>query len=133
MFPLPTADNNPTDLTAGPDGNLWLTQRPTGGKLPGAIGRITPAGAIAQFPLPTAGSIPGNLKVGPDGNLWFLAIRYHPSGIVGSRPGSIGRITLKPRQRRVVAVAQSRVSATSILPGVDEALNPASARRRGLR
>ena len=48
----------------GPDGNLWF---PEGG----AIGRITPSGAVTEFPLPKSGSDAGALTVGPDGKLWF--------------------------------------------------------------
>jgi streptogramin lyase len=61
-------------ITAGPDGNLWFTGA-------GAIGRITPSGAITLFPVP--GSAPGAITAGPDGNLWFL----------DNGTGKIGRIT----------------------------------------
>ena len=40
-----TAGSQPVDITRGPDGNLWFTENAN----PGAIGRITPSGAIAQF------------------------------------------------------------------------------------
>ena len=55
----------------------------------GAIGRITPSGAITEFPLPTANIGAGDLTVGPDGNLWF------PEELsVGPSPRyAIGRIT----------------------------------------
>jgi streptogramin lyase len=57
---------NIAQVRAGPDGNLWFTDRA------GAIGRITTDGVITRF---TSGLNPGSqpfsLAVGPDGNLWF--------------------------------------------------------------
>src|SRR3954471_19246906 len=44
-----TADSFPLGITAGPDANLWFTER-VGNK----IGRITPAGTITEFTIPTA-------------------------------------------------------------------------------
>lgn len=37
-----TSDANPKGIVAGPDGNLWFTEK----SRPGRIGRITPSGAI---------------------------------------------------------------------------------------
>jgi streptogramin lyase len=34
------------------------------------IGRITPAGVLAEFAVPTTGDL-GGIVAGPDGNLWF--------------------------------------------------------------
>ena len=55
----------PTDIAAGPDGNMWFTERHR-------IGRITPAGVITEFSegifLPFGSS---GIAAGPDGNLWF--------------------------------------------------------------
>ncbi|HMH50707.1 MAG TPA: FG-GAP-like repeat-containing protein [Candidatus Acidoferrum sp.] len=65
-FALPNAGSAPVGITAGPDGNLWFTER-AGNR----IGNITPAGVITEFPLPTAGSGPTGIVSGPDGNLWF--------------------------------------------------------------
>src|SRR5262249_38183654 len=96
-FPLPTADNNPGDLTVGPDGNLWFAEYSvgsTGIESGSAIGRITPSGAVTEFPLPTADSDPGDLTVGPDGNLWFAESPLssgHPGDV--PQPGAIVRIT----------------------------------------
>ncbi|MCA1683626.1 MAG: right-handed parallel beta-helix repeat-containing protein, partial [Actinobacteria bacterium] len=56
-----------SNITAGPDGNLWFTERS------GTIGRITPTGVITEFALP--GGVPGGLvwdiTVGSDGALWY--------------------------------------------------------------
>jgi streptogramin lyase len=70
---------------AGPDGNLWFAEGfyPEGLRV---IGRITPAGAIAQFPLP-ASIFASALTFGPDGNLWFSEL------IPRGKTGVIGRIT----------------------------------------
>src|ERR1017187_324827 len=50
-------------MTAGPDGNLWLTypSRPS-------IIRMTSAGKATEFKLPSSAA---GITVGPDGNLWF--------------------------------------------------------------
>ena len=67
-FTIPTADSEPSGITAGPDGALWFTEE-YGNK----IGRITPQGDIfiTEFPIPTANSGPNGIASGPDGNLWF--------------------------------------------------------------
>jgi streptogramin lyase len=76
-----TALSQPEDITAGPDGNLWFTEKAA----PGRIGRITPAGVISEFSAGlTIGSQPESIVAGPDGNLWFTET---------ANPGRIGRIT----------------------------------------
>jgi virginiamycin B lyase len=55
----------PTELTSGPDGNVWFVAGNDH-----MLGRITPQGAISEFPLP-AGITLGDITLGPDGNLWF--------------------------------------------------------------
>jgi len=46
-FVIPTPDRRPLGITAGPDGNVWFMEL-QGNK----IGRITPAGVIAEFSEP---------------------------------------------------------------------------------
>src|SRR5438128_620340 len=62
-----TAGAQPRGITAGPDGNLWFTER-----LGNRIGRITPLGVVTEF---SAGITPSanlqGITAGPDGNLWF--------------------------------------------------------------
>lgn len=57
-------------LTAGSDGNLWLTETQ------GDIVRFALTGATlgttTTFALPTPGSNPGAITAGPDGNVWFV-------------------------------------------------------------
>ncbi len=93
-FALPAAGSYPYGITQGPDGNLWFTEWRCGGCDPrapgngGTIGRITPAGAIAEFTLPTYFSLPETITPGPDGNLWFVETaanqfgRITPTGAV---------------------------------------------------
>jgi hypothetical protein len=74
----------PSQITTGPDGNLWFTENANGGR----IGRITPAGTITEFTNGlTADSGPEAIAAGPDGNLWFTE---------NNDPGRIGRITPGP-------------------------------------
>jgi hypothetical protein len=74
-FHLPTADSNVLGITAGPDGNLWMTEY-TGGGVGGVsrIVRMTPIGAVRDFLVPSADAEPAGITVGPDGNLWFTEI-----------------------------------------------------------
>jgi virginiamycin B lyase len=71
-IPLP-ANVYVSDITKGPDSNLWFTAGDT-------IGRISPSGIIRKFPLP-ANSFSKSITAGPDGNLWF------------KEPDKVGRIT----------------------------------------
>ena len=90
LFAIPgTARNSfediPSDITAGPDGNVWFTQ-----KRFNEIGRITPAGAIREFSVPSSGPI--GIAAGSDGNLWFTQSdadrigRITPDGVVTNFP-----------------------------------------------
>jgi len=67
-FLLPTAQSGPGDITPGPDGALWFTER-VGDK----IGRITSTGGIQEYPTPTDFKAPLHITAGSDGNLWFTA------------------------------------------------------------
>jgi len=62
-FTIPTLNSGATNITAGPDGNVWFTE-PTAGK----IARVTPAGVITEFAMPGTGY--SLIASGPDGNLW---------------------------------------------------------------
>ncbi len=52
------------DLAAGPDGNIWFTE-----KRADKIGRLTAGGTITIFAT-AANSTPLGITAGPDGNLW---------------------------------------------------------------
>jgi virginiamycin B lyase len=85
-YPLPTDWSVPEGIAAGPDGNMWFTGY-------GAIGRITPAGAITEYPLPH-GSGPKGIAAGPDGSMWFTEVtegygkigRITPTGVITEYP-----------------------------------------------
>src|SRR3954454_8049450 len=57
---------NPAQVQAGPDGNLWFSDRN------GSVGQITTGGTVTRF---TSGLNPGSavrsIALGTDGNLWF--------------------------------------------------------------
>jgi len=82
-FPLPASIVWPTNITKGPDGNLWFIAGAT-------IGRITPTGVIRLFSLPTKQLGAVGIIDGPDGNLWFSEVSL-PGVQSGKR--KIGRIT----------------------------------------
>lgn len=77
--------NAPRAITAGPDGNMWFTNR-----FAHAIGRVTPAGVVSIFADPAI-SFPEAITTGPDGNLWFTNAdavgRITPAGVVTSFGG----------------------------------------------
>jgi streptogramin lyase len=97
-FPVPTVSASPFAVAAGPDGNVWFTERSAG-----RIGRITPAGTITEFLLPSASSAPVTITTGPDGALWFAetggnavgritvagAVEEYPLTGAGAQPGVI--------------------------------------------
>src|SRR6187551_1967086 len=63
-FSAPGTD--PAQVVAGPDGNLWFSDRN------GSVGQITTAGTATRF---TSGLNPGSavrsIAMGRDGNMWF--------------------------------------------------------------
>ena len=70
-FALPSNSAIPSDITLGPDGNLWFTDHGSG-----KVGEINPqTDAVSEFSIPTTGGATANpnaITVGPDGNLWFV-------------------------------------------------------------
>ena len=65
---FPIAGSNIAQVRAGPDGNLWFTDRA------GKIGEITTAGAVTEYGTANglnANSQPFSIALGPDGNMWF--------------------------------------------------------------
>jgi DNA-binding beta-propeller fold protein YncE len=92
-YSVPTPFSGPTDITTGPDGNLWFTESNAG-----KIGQITTSGMFTEFSLP-AGNSPGEITLGPDGNLWFVT----GEGVLSRRaillPCSITPMTVECWQR----------------------------------
>ncbi len=86
-FPVISASSQPDGITAGPDGNMWFTE-----KEGNSIGRITPTGRVTEYPLPTPSAAPYDIAAGSDGNLWFTEAaankigRITPSGTVTEYP-----------------------------------------------
>jgi hypothetical protein len=59
------AGTNPSATIAGPDGNLWFTDRGT----TASIGKVTPTGAITNYSAGlNTGSSPSGITLGSDGN-----------------------------------------------------------------
>jgi streptogramin lyase len=104
-----SAGAEPGAITAGPDGNLWFTER-RGLR----IGRITPNGVVTEFSAGiTGGSRPSDITVGPDGNLWFTV---YPGG---GETGRIGRITPSGVVTEFREGIGTRASPTFITAGAD--------------
>jgi streptogramin lyase len=78
---------SPSQIAAGPDGNLWFTI----GGAPGHIGNINPSThAITGFLLPdNTRDFPNAIAAGPDGNVWFT----QGDGLVGDEIGVINPTT----------------------------------------
>jgi virginiamycin B lyase len=85
VFPGPFPSfTGPFGVTAGPDGNLWVTLNEAN-----SIGQFTPGGELSRvFSIPTPGSRPRSITTGPDGNLWFTEWlankigRITPGGVI---------------------------------------------------
>ena len=57
---------------------------------PKGIGRMTPAGVLAEFAIPTFDGFPRGIAVGSDNNLWFTEHGHNPPSFGGGN--AIGRI-----------------------------------------
>jgi streptogramin lyase len=92
-----SADTEPYEIVAAPDGNLWFTE-PRANR----IARVTPRGAVSELTAGIgSGTAPLHLTVGPDGNLWYSSAyknqvsRITPAGSVTDFPAgdASGRIS----------------------------------------
>src|SRR4030081_411914 len=81
-YPLPPTGIGPGAITAGPDGNLWVTEAgdPKGEH---KIAKMTTKGDVTEYTIPPVWSYPAGIAAGSDGNLWFTERSL----------GKIGRIT----------------------------------------
>jgi virginiamycin B lyase len=61
-----TVHSRPSNITTGPDGNLWFTEQ-----LTGRIGRITTNGVISESAYLPTNCLPYDIITGPDGAMWF--------------------------------------------------------------
>jgi streptogramin lyase len=64
--------SQPWDIAAGPDGNLWFSERTGPIGYAGQMARITPTGEVTEFKEGITGDTePDGVTAGPDGNVWF--------------------------------------------------------------
>ncbi len=102
----------PAGITAGPDGNAWISKLST-------IARVSPGGRVAEFSI-GGDAIPTSITVGPDAHLWFL----DTVGSFVARRQGLGRITTDGKIEQVL-VEQDRQGVSmpsSILTGPDGSL-----------
>ena len=85
-FPV-SINNRALDITAGPDGAMWIVT------IAQQIARVALNGSITNvFDTPTPNSFPRAITAGPDGNLWFTEqaanqiARITTSGVVTEFP-----------------------------------------------
>lgn len=92
-FALPSPDDFPEEITAGPDSDLWFTEDVSQNEniTASKIGRMTITGVITEFPLPHPAESLWAITSGPDGNLWFAECM--PVINNGCTDGQIGRVT----------------------------------------
>ncbi len=109
------------DLTVAPDGALWFIGSSFSPGQDGVIGRITTSGVLTEVQIsPGPANENSVLTVGSDGNLWFP-----------ESSGMIARINIVDVPT-IAAVAHSRAGITAITFDFPDALNPATARKRGV-
>ena len=77
-----------TNITGGPDGNVWFTS------YNGTIGQITPAGVVTEFTTGLPYGLSG-ITAGPDGNLWFTT-QYNGIGRIRRLAWSFFTLPVSP-------------------------------------
>ncbi len=85
---FPITQGAVTDITAGPDGNLWLLNNGGEDLATWSVSKMTPSGAFTNYPLPDAGLLT-DIAPGPDGNVWYTRER---EGFTTPN-AAVGRIT----------------------------------------
>ena len=59
--------SGPTGVIAGPDGNIWFTEKGLN-----RIGHMTPTGVVRpEAQVPSSQTFPDGIAAGPDANIWF--------------------------------------------------------------
>lgn len=76
-FPVPTADAQPSGITADSAGNVYFTETAEGA--PG-LGRLSPDGTLVEFTAPTPNAGILDITVGPDKHLWYVAFEANNVG-----------------------------------------------------
>jgi streptogramin lyase len=72
---IPSFSADPEGIAAGPDGNLWFTERSFS-----KVGRVTPSGAFIEYTNPNSDPASGDgwaITSGPDGNLWYTQLGHN--------------------------------------------------------
>jgi len=106
--PAPGLSYFPTGITAGPDGNVWITWFYS-------IARVSPAGDVTQFSL-SGDEFPTTITVGPDMGLWFA----ESIGPFAARRQGLARITTDGTIEQVLIESGRGVSwPSSIITGPD--------------
>jgi streptogramin lyase len=83
ILPAQTISGIDSGLTAGPNGDIWFTDR-----VNDKIVRITRSGNVTLYNLPPFGQLTGSITAGPDGNIWATKafsgriLRITPEGVV---------------------------------------------------
>jgi streptogramin lyase len=74
IFPAYTISGIESGLAAGPNGDIWFSDR-----VNDKIGRITPSGVfLAELSTPSAFSGPQQITASPDGLIWFTESEKDP-------------------------------------------------------
>jgi len=96
----------PAGMTAGPDGNVWISEL-------SAIARVSAAGQVTEFPT-GSGAVPTSITAGPDSHLWFVT----SIGFIASRQG-LSRITTEGLIEEVLQIQdrQGLSTPSSIITG----------------
>ena len=124
---------SPESITAGPDGNLWFTER-----YAGRIGRITPDGVVTEFAdgisTWSSFSLPnwmGGITAGPDGNVWFteqggdIVGRITPDGVITEFPTSVNHKSQYDYYSAITAGPDGNVWFTAYIPNRIVRITPA--------
>jgi virginiamycin B lyase len=102
----------PAGITAGPDGNAWISKL-------SSIARVSPAGQVTEFSI-GGDAIPTSITVGPDAHLWFL----DTIGLFVARRQGLSRITTDGAIEQVLLEQNRQGVSTpsSIITGPDGSL-----------
>ena len=99
-YTVPTSNADVTNITVGPDGNLWFLESLSSGS---KIGKITTGGAITEYSFPSSVQFPGSIITGPDKNLWvtdeanhLISVTTAGSFNVYSAAGMVMELTIGP-------------------------------------
>lgn len=79
---VPTANSQPTNLTADLSGNVWFTELAGNN-----IGKISQNGLFQEFAVPTADSQPWGIAVDANGKIWFTEFAGNKIG--NMTPGGV--------------------------------------------